>query len=197
MTMHTEEIMAIFRATGALREGHFVLTSGRHSDQFFLMPHVFQYPAYAEHLCAGIAALFAEEAVQTVIGPATGGIVLAYEVARQLGIRRGGEGPRALFAEKTPEGGMALKRQWTLAKGERVLVVEDAITTGGSVQKTLDAIAPFGPQVVGVGAIADRSAGAVSFTAPVRSLVSLKVASWAPADCPLCQQGIPLTKPKA
>jgi len=197
MTLSHAEVFAVFRQTGTLREGHFVLASGRHSDRFFLMPHIFQYPAHTERLCAGIAALWDGVPIDTVVGPATGGIILAYETARQIGLRRGGEGPRAIFTEKTEDGKMALKRQWSLQEGERVLVVEDAVTTGGSVFKSLDAIAQYRPQIVGVGCIADRSGGTVTFPAPLRALVTLQVESWLPVDCPLCRQGIPVLKPKA
>lgn len=195
--MTRDEVFAIFRETGTLREGHFVLTSGRHSAQFFLMPHIFQYPVQTEKLCAALAALWDGVQVDTVAGPAAGGIVLAYEVARQLGLRRGGQGPRAIFTEKTEDGKMALKRQWTLRPGEKVLMVEDAITTGGSVQKALDAITGYEPNVVGVSCIADRSGGAVQFGAPLLALVTLQVESWAPAECPLCRDGVPPVKPKA
>lgn len=190
-----EQLFAILRATGTLKEGHFRLTSGRHSDRFFLMPHAFQYPAETEQLCAALAELFDREQVETVIGPATGGIIMAYEVARQMG-RLTGRQVRAIFTEKTEEGGMALKRQWSLRPGERVLMVEDAITTGGSVQKALDAIRPYQPEVVGVACIIDRSAPGVEFGAPLRSLARVEVESWLPEECPLCRQGIELVKPK-
>lgn len=197
MSLSHAEILDIFRQTGTLREGHFLLTSGRHSDQFFLMPHTFQHPTETERLCAALAALWQDVEIQTVVGPATGGIILAYEVARQIGRLRGGKGPRAIFTEKTEDGKMALKRQWRLVPGEKVLVVEDAVTTGGSIQKSIDAISSFEPELVGVGCIADRSGGTVSFGAPLRSLITLQVSSWSAEECPLCQQGIDLTRPKA
>ena len=190
-----DEVFAILRETGTLREGHFRLTSGRHSDRFFLMPHAFQFPAETEILCRGLAQLFAAEEVETVIGPATGGIILAYEVARQVSTLSGRR-VRAIFTEKSDDGAMALKRQWTLRPGERVLMVEDAITTGGSVQKAIDAIRPFGPEIVGVACIVDRSGGSADFGVPMRSLVKVRVESWLPEECPLCQQGIELVRPK-
>lgn len=196
--MDREELFAIFREAGVYREGHFVLTSGRHSGQFFLLPHLFQFPALTERVCAALAAQFDGVEIETVVGPATGGIVLAYEVARQLALRRpGAPAPRAIFTEKTEDGGMALKRQWTLRPGEKVLMVEDAVSTGGSVAKALAAIQQYEPAVVGVGCIADRSGGAVDFGAPLKAVVTLKVESWAPEECPLCRQGVPLVKPKA
>ncbi|MFZ5827879.1 MAG: orotate phosphoribosyltransferase [Bacillota bacterium] len=190
-----DEVFAILRETGTLREGHFRLTSGRHSDRFFLMPHAFQFPTETEKLCRGLAQLFAEEEVETVIGPATGGIILAYEVARQVGILSGRK-VRAIFTEKTDDGAMALKRQWSLRPGERVLMVEDAVTTGGSVQKAIDAIRAYEPQIVGVACIVDRSGGNADFGVEMRSLVEVQVESWLPEECPLCKQGIELVKPK-
>lgn len=196
MPLNPDAVLDLLRSTGTLKEGHFRLTSGRHSDCFFLMPHTFQHPAQTEQLCAQLAALFAEDRVETVVGPATGGIILAYEVARQLG--RLTERPvRALFTEKTEDGAMALKRQWTLRRGERVLVVEDAVTTGGSVQKAIAAIQPFEPTLVGVGCIVDRSGGQADFGVDLRSLVKVDVQSWEPEACPLCRAGIPLVRPKA
>lgn len=197
MMMTMDDIFTIFRETGALREGHFELTSGRHSDRFFLMPHIFQHPNYTDRLCEGLAELFRDVEIDTVLGPATGGIILAFGVARALSQQRGGRGPRAVFTEKTDDGKMALKRQWSLQQGERVLVVEDAVTTGGSIFKALNAIAQYQPEIVGVGCVADRSGGTVAFPAPLRALVTLQVESWPPADCPLCRQGIPVVKPKA
>ncbi|HWI66370.1 MAG TPA: orotate phosphoribosyltransferase [Symbiobacteriaceae bacterium] len=195
--MTRDELFAILKEAGVYREGHFVLTSGRHSGQFFLLPHLFQFPALTEQVCAAIAAMFDGVEIETVVGPATGGIVLAYEVARQLGLRRApGQGPRAIFTEKTDDGKMALKRQWTLRPGEKVLVVEDAVSTGGSVVKALEAIAGFQPEVVAIACIADRSGGTVDLGAPLRALVTLQVESWAPDECPLCQSGVPLVKPK-
>lgn len=190
-----DEVQAILRATGTLREGHFRLTSGRHSDRFFLMPHVFQFPSETEKLCAGMAELFAGDGVETVIGPATGGIILAYEVARQME-RLTGRKVRAIFTEKTEDGAMALKRQWTLRPGERVLMVEDAVTTGGSVQKAIDAVRQYEPAIVGVACIVDRSSGKADFGVPMRSLMQVQVESWLPEECPLCRQGIELVKPK-
>jgi len=196
MSLSRDEIFAILTEAGVYREGHFVLTSGRHSGQFFLLPHLFQFPHLTERICADLAALWDGVEIDTVVGPATGGIVLAYEVARQLAIRRGGQGPRAIFTEKTEEGKMALKRQWTLQPGERVLMVEDAVSTGGSVVKAVEAVTQYGPSIVGVTCIADRSGGAVDFGAPLRALLTLQVESWLPEECPLCRDGVPLVKPK-
>ncbi|MDF2628185.1 MAG: orotate phosphoribosyltransferase [Symbiobacteriaceae bacterium] len=196
--MNREELFAIFEEAGVYREGHFVLTSGRHSGQFFLLPHLFQFPALTERVAAAMAAMFDGVEIETVVGPATGGIVLAYEVARQLGARRpGGKAPRAIFTEKTDDGKMALKRQWSIRPGEKVLVVEDAVSTGGSVLKAMEAIRSYEPDVVAVACIADRSGGAAELGAPLKALVTLQVESWAPEGCPLCAGGVALVKPKA
>lgn len=192
-----DEVLALFREAGTLKEGHFVLTSGRHSQAFFLMSATFQQPELAEQLCAEIAAKFDGVEIETVLGPATGGIVLAYEVARQIGLRRGTKAPRAIFTEKTEDGKMALKRQWTLRPGEKVLVVEDAVTTGGSVFKAIEAVRHFEPQFVGVGVLVDRSLGKVDFGSPLKAVIEVPVESWAPEECPLCKQGVPAVKPKA
>lgn len=195
--MEKDRLFAIFREAGVLREGHFVLTSGRHSEQFFLLPHLFQYPHLTEEVCGALAAAVDGLEIETVVGPATGGIVLAYEVARQIGLRRGGKGPRAIFTEKTEDGKMALKRQWFLRPGEKVLMVEDAVTTGGSVAKAMEAIKGYLPAIVGVACIMDRSGGSVDFGAPLKALATLNVESWLPEECPLCRQGVALVKPKA
>lgn len=195
MSISQEEVFAVFREAGVLREGHFLLTSGRHADRFFLLPHLFQHPELTEKLCAELAAKVQDLEVETVVGPATGGIILAYEMARQIG-RLTGKRPRAIFAEKTADGKMALKRQWSLRPGEKVLMVEDAVTTGGSVRKAMAAIEGYQPEIVGVACITDRSGGNVDFGVPLRALVCLSVESWEADACPLCQQGVPLIKPK-
>lgn len=184
-----DEVLAILRETGVLREGHFLLTSGLHSDRFLLLAQVLQYPEHTERLCREMAAPFQGEGVEVVVGPAVGGVLLAYEVARALGAR-------AIFAEKAEGGGMALRRGFQLRPGERVLVVEDAISTGGSVRKVLDAIAPYQPKVVGVSALVDRSGGAVDFGVPTRAVLTMTFPAWQPEECPLCRAGVELIRPK-
>ncbi|MBE3589523.1 MAG: orotate phosphoribosyltransferase [Firmicutes bacterium] len=173
---------------GAYREGHFLLTSGRHGDRFFLMPLAFQRPPLAEAVGRAVAALFAAERVDAVVGPATGGIILAHEVARALGAR-------SMFAEKDGDA-MVLRRGFRLEAGERVLVVEDVVTTGGSVMKTIAALEPFSPVVVGIGAVIDRSGGRAVFGVPFRTVASVEARDWAPEECPLCREGVPLVRPK-
>lgn len=198
------EAMNLLRESGVYREGHFLLTSGRHSPAFFLLSQAFQHPRHASRLGEALAALFRCEGVETVIGPAMGGVILAHEVARALGVR-------SLYAEKVSgaetvpgkadrgaESGMALRRGFSLKPGERVLVVEDAVTTGGSVRKVLEVVRQAGAVPVGVGAVVDRSGGKADFGGvPFRALVQLDIPSYDPAGCPLCREGIALTSPKA
>ena len=180
----TEQVLEIFRATGGLKEGHFQLTSGLHSDQYFDKLQVLQYPEHTAALAAALASRFASNEVEVVIGPAYGGIILAYEVARQLG-------QRAIFATKD-QGELKLRKEFHLAPGARALVVEDVITTGGSVKQVVELMRAAGAQVVGVAALIDRSGGAADVGAPLTALATLQVAKYAPAECPLCARGVPL-----
>lgn len=186
-----EDVIQLFRETGVLREGHFLLTSGLHSDRFLLCAQVLQYPQHTERLCREMAAPFQDKGIDVVVGPAVGGILLAYETARALGCR-------SLFTEKTGDGRMALKRQFEIKKGERVLVVEDAVSTGGSVRQALDAIRPYEPEIVGVSVLVDRTGGRgdFGFGVPLQAVVTLEVPSWHASECPLCKAGVSLIKPK-
>ncbi len=174
---------------GVLREGHFLLTSGRHSNRFLLFAPAFSLPPAAEELGQAIAEQFQGQGIETVVGPAMGGVLLAHEVARALGVR-------SIYAEKDGER-MALRRGFSLRPGERVLVVEDAVSTGGSVQKVLDICHEAGAAVQGVGIIADRTGGSVDLGVPLKALLTIEVPSYAPPDCPLCREGRPLERPKA
>jgi orotate phosphoribosyltransferase len=180
-------MLKIFRQTGTLQRGHFVLTSGLHSPQYFQCARVLQYPKYAEKLCERMAEHFRDERIDVVVAPAIGGIIVAYEVARALGVR-------GIFAERE-EGRMRLRRGFVLSRGERVLVVEDVITTGGSVREVLDLVKEHGAEPVGVSVVVDRSGGTVDFGVPFYALMTLEVITYPPEECPLCQQGIPVTKP--
>ena len=182
------EIMAIFEETGALRQGHFVLTSGKHSAQYMQCARVLQYPWLAAKLGAALAGRFAGMEVETVVGPAMGGIIVAHEVGRALGMK-------ALFAERQ-DGKMTLRRGFALHPGEKVLVVEDVITTGGSVQEVLAMVKALGAEPVGVGVLVDRSGGQADFAGlPLHSLLLMAIEAFAPEECPLCAQGIPWEKP--
>ncbi|PZN13159.1 MAG: orotate phosphoribosyltransferase [Bacillota bacterium] len=201
-------VAGLLNQTGAHRYGHFRLTTGLHSDEFFLLARAFQYPEVLERLGAALAArlrrvLPAADAGQggpagsgpvagtvgAVVGPAMGGVLLAHAVARVLG-------GRSLFAEKEADGSMRLKRGFALAPGEPVVVVEDAVTTGGSVRKTMEAVARAGGRVVAVGAVVDRSGGKADFGVPFVSLLCRDVAAFVPEECPLCRRGVPLVEPK-
>jgi orotate phosphoribosyltransferase len=187
--MTQQEIIDIFEKTGVIIHGHFRLTSGRHSDVFLQCSQVMQYPEHAEGICRELAGLFTGTQIDLVIGPALGGIVLAYEVARSLGAR-------AVFAERE-NGKMTLRRSFTIDRGEKVLVVEDAVSTGGSVNEVAEVVTANGGDIVGIGAFVDRTGGIVSFGVPFCALVTMDIKSYAPAECPHCKSGVPLALPKS
>lgn len=191
MSIASADVERVFRASGALREGHFILASGRHSALYLEKFQVLQRPAETERLCAAIASWARSLGIETVAGPTTGGIILAHEVARQLGVR-------AIYAERR-EGapGREFRRGFALAPGERVLVVDDIMTTGGSVQETIDAVRSAGGAVMGVSVLVDRSGGTARHPvdAQIHSLWRLDIPSYALADCPLCAKGVPATHP--
>lgn len=177
------------RSWGVYREGHFLLTSGRHGGAFLLFSEALQRPERAEFLGRSLADLFRDAQIDTVIGPAMGGVLLAHEVARALGVR-------SIYAEKDGVR-MALRRGFSLRPGERVLAVEDAVTTGGSVAKVLEICRQAEAQVVGVAVCADRTGGRADLGTALRALWSVEIPSWEPEECPLCQAGIELVRPKA
>jgi orotate phosphoribosyltransferase len=183
------ETLEILKELGVLQTGHFRLTSGRHSDRYMQCARLFEHPSESEDLCARLAGAFLRggTSVDTVAGPALGGVIMAYEVARALGARN-------IFAERE-NGVMSLRRGFKVEKGERVLIVEDVVTTGGSVKEVVKIIRETGAAVVGIGAIVDRSGGGVDFGVDFKALVSLDIKSWDEAECPLCAQGVPVTKP--
>ncbi|MDH7498875.1 MAG: orotate phosphoribosyltransferase [candidate division NC10 bacterium] len=185
-TLLAEEILKIFKDCGALLEGHFLLSSGLHSSQYLQCALILQYPPQAERLCALLAVPFQEEKIQVVVAPALGGIIVAHEVARALGAR-------SLFTERV-EGQMTLRRGFQMQPGERTLVVEDVITTGGSTKEVMAAVEAQGGVVVGVGSLVDRSGG-VRLGAKQHALLHLDIPNYPPESCPLCQKGMPLTKP--
>lgn len=187
MALSDEEVLGMFRECKALLSGHFQLTSGLHSDTYFEKFQVLQHPKFVEKLCGELAERFKDSGVQVVLGPTTGGVLIAYEVAKNLGTR-------SIFAER--EGGKrALRRGFKIEKGEKVLVVDDIMTTGGSVKDTIDVVHECGGNLVGVGILVDRSGGSVDFGAPLKALLTLNVTKWDPKDCPLCKQGIPVREP--
>ncbi|MBZ5564746.1 MAG: orotate phosphoribosyltransferase [Acidobacteriia bacterium] len=185
--MTEPEILRVFREHSALLEGHFVLSSGLHSDRYIQCALVLQHPRVAEQLCSELAAKLRHVGAQVVAAPALGGILVAHEVGRALGIR-------ALFTERQ-DGTMTLRRGFTLSPGEPVLVVEDVMTTGLSTRETMRCVEEAGGKVVGVGALIDRSGGAVDLGMPKAALLTLAIQNYNPADCPLCRSGIPAVKP--
>ncbi len=187
MTPHAEDILRRLRATEALLDGHFLLTSGLHSAGYVQCAKVLQYPQHAEVMGAGIAERVRDLSVDVVISPAIGGIVLGQEVARALGVR-------AIFGERE-QGHMTLRRGFDLTPGERVLVVEDVTTTGGSVREVIEVAQAHGGNLVAAAAILDRSDGTVMFPAPFHALATLHIQTYTADACPLCEQGSQAIKP--
>ncbi len=187
MISNENDILEIFKKTGALLQGHFLLTSGRHSNMYFQCAKVLQYPEYTEQVCSIIADYFKDYDIDTVISPAMGGIIVGQEVARQLN-------KRSIFAEREDKK-LTLRRGFTIDKGEKILVCEDVVTTGGSVFEVIDIVKDLGGEVVGVGFIVDRSNGKVDFGYPQKSTMKMEVVSYTPEECPLCKENIPVVKP--
>lgn len=186
--MSKERAEQIFATTGALLEGHFLLSSGRHSKRYIQCASVLQYPCYTEELAEELASRFRNDNVEVVIGPAMGGIIVAYEVARKLGVK-------GMFCERE-NGKMKLRRGFTVVPGQRVLVVEDVITTGGSVREVIQVIREEGGAVIGVAALVDRSGGKVDFGVRTESVLVVDIETFEPDNCPLCKAGkLPLVKP--
>jgi orotate phosphoribosyltransferase len=182
-----EKVIDEFKQTGALLEGHFQLTSGLHSTVYLQCARVLQFPEKAEAFGRAIAQKFADAGVQLVASPAIGGIVIGHEVARALGAR---------FIWTEREGGeMTLRRGFTVSPGEKTLVVEDVITTGGSTRETIEALQSAGADVVGAASIIDRSGGSVEVGVPRVALATLRVLAVEPATCDACKTGEPAVKP--
>jgi len=185
--MEQEAVLDLYRTSGALLEGHFKLSSGLHSNRYLQSALVLQFPEFATTLGEALAARNAHLQPTAVLSPALGGIVIGQEVGRGLGVR-------ALFAERV-DGALTLRRGFTLSGSDRVLIVEDVITTGGSTVETARAAEAAGAHVVGAATIIDRGADAAKLGLPLQSLVKLDVQSWPADQCPLCAQGQPITKP--
>jgi orotate phosphoribosyltransferase len=187
MKLPKEELLQIFRQTNALLDGHFLLTSGLHSSHYFQCAKVLQYPKYL-HLFAGeLAKHFEYSEIELVISPAIGGVVVGTEVGRMLDVR-------TIFAERE-NGVMSLRRGFEMKKGERVLVVEDVVTTGGSVNEIIQLAKKADATLAGVGYIVDRSNGKTTFNAKTFSVLQMDVVTYSPDMCPLCKDGTPAVKP--
>jgi len=185
--MTQDEVLQVFRDTGALLEGHFILRSGLHSRQFFQCAIALQQMPVVEKLGAALAEKVKSLGAVTVISPAMGGLVIGQEVARQLGVR-------FIFVEKE-EGKLALRRGYKISPGETILVVEDVVTKGGRVQETIDIVRANGGQVVGVAMVVDRSNGTANFGVPMACLISLQVETFEPTKLPPDLAAIPAMKP--
>jgi len=189
-----KEVLELLQKCGALLSGHFKLSSGLHSGRYLQCALVLQYPDLAERLCRQLATNFEsrQSKIDAVVSPAIGGIIVGQEVARALGCR-------ALFCER--EGGkMKLRRGFKIGKGERVLIVEDVVTTGGSVKEIVEIVNGMGGEVKGIGAIVDRRQPSRSdelarLGLPIESLLRINIETYSPEDCPICKQGTPLEKP--
>jgi len=185
--MTEAEVLTMFRRSGALLDGHFRLSSGLHSPGYLQCALVLQHPREAEALGAALGAVVRSLGAQTVLSPAMGGIVIGQEVGRALGVR-------AIFAERQ-DGALTLRRGFALDPGEKVLVVEDVVTTGGSTRETMEVARAAGAIVVGACAIVDRSGGKQGLDVPFHALLPMDVKTYQPDDCPICKQGLPVVKP--
>ena len=198
VNVSNDDVLNLFRETGALLEGHFQLTSGLHSTQYFQCAKVLQYPPYAELLCREIAGRFKALPVNTVVAPALGGIVVSQETGRQLaGFRssQGGDQIRTMFAERK-NNVMQLRRGFMLGPNDHVLVCEDVVTTGGSVNEIIDIARKAGAEVIGVGCVVDRSGGKVRFGVPEQfAVLHMDSTTYPQSECPLCKQGLAIEKP--
>jgi orotate phosphoribosyltransferase len=193
----SEELLKMFEVAGAIRHGHFELSSGLHSGTYVQCALVLRYPRYAEKLGQALAALFSDITVQAVVSPALGGVIIGQEVARALPEPKHstGGGVPAIFVERNAGGSLCLRRGFSLQPGEQVLVVEDVWTTGGSTLDTIQVIEEAGGRVIAVGALIDRSGGKIEFPVESQSLLGLNIPSYDADDCPLCRQGGTAVKP--
>jgi orotate phosphoribosyltransferase len=183
-------ILEILRASGALKSGHFVLSSGLHSDQYIEKFDLLRQPRATSRICRQITDLFRDQAIGIVVGPTTGGVILAFEVARQLGVA-------SAYAERSTNSEFAreFRRGTTFPLNSRVLIVDDILTTGGSLRETLDALAAHPVEVAGVAVLVDRSGGEADLGVPYVALAAVDIETWDAAECPLCRRGEPVVKP--
>jgi orotate phosphoribosyltransferase len=180
----------LFTRSGALLEGHFLLKSGRHAGRYLEKFLVLQHPAIGQELCRRFAEALAPYSPTLVVGPTTGGVLLSFETARQLG-----DGVRAAFAEPIDAGGRGLRRGWPVASNERVALVDDILTTGASLVETVDAVRAAGVEPLAAAVIVDRSTAPVELGFPLHALGRLQIPSWDPGDCELCAAGVPAVRP--
>ena len=195
--LSTDESLKIFEGAGAIRHGHFELSSGLHSGMYVQCALVLQYPRFAEKLGKALAALFSDAYIEVVVSPAIGGLIIGQEVARALPEPKSGigGGVPALFVERDASGTMTLRRGFSLRPDQHVLVVEDVWTTGGSTQEAIRVVQEAGGRVVAAGALIDRSGGKIDFPVEAQALLDLPIESYEPEDCPLCREGSAAVKP--
>jgi orotate phosphoribosyltransferase len=195
--LRREELLKMFEAAGAIRHGHFELSSGLHSGTYVQCALVLQYPRFAEKMGQALAALFSDTTIEAVVSPAIGGLIIGQEVARALPEPKNtfGGGVQSLFVERDASGMMTLRRGFEIRPDQHVLVVEDVWTTGGSTIETIHVLEEAGGRVVAAGALIDRSGGSIEFEVETQSLVQLPIASYEPEDCPLCREGSAAVKP--
>lgn len=188
---YQQDLLDRLAEIGALKSGHFLLSSGRHSDVYLEKFDLLRNPRATEEVCHGFVERFEAKGIDVVVGPTTGGVILAFETARQLGVA-------AAYAERTTDGspGREIRRGTVFAPRTRVLVVDDILTTGGSVRETLAALEPHPVEIIAVAVLVDRSGGTTTFEGvPLVALATQTVASWPAMDCPLCERNVPLVKP--
>jgi len=196
----SDEMVKLFETAGAIRHGHFELSSGLHSATYVQCALVLQYPRFAEKLGKALAALFSDAVIEAVVSPALGGLIIGHEVARALPEAGGaravpGGGVPALFVERDGSGTMTMRRGFSLRPDQHVLVVEDVWTTGGSTQEAIRVVQEAGGRVVAAGALIDRSGGSIDFPVEAQALLNLPIASYEAEDCPLCREGSLAVKP--
>lgn len=186
--MKQEEIIRLFKDSDALLTGHFKLTSGRHSDVYYEKFALLSQPVLCTRICEEMAERLKEAHPVTVVGPTTGGIIIGYDVARYLGIR-------SIYAEAADSGaGRVFKRGFSLAKGERVVIVDDVLTTGKSLHEVIDLVKSYEAEIAGIGVMLDRSNGKAGVDYPIFALATVAAESWESTSCPICAKGIPLTQ---
>jgi len=186
--MNQDELVQLFKDSGALLTGHFKLTSGRHSDVYYEKFTLLKQPTICTKLCEEMAASLKDLGVQTVVGPTTGGIILAYDVARYLGCE-------SIYAEAAEDGtSRVFKRGFSLEAGQKVAIVDDVLTTGRSVFEVIDLVKRYDADIVAIRLMLDRSAGKVKFDYPYAALATVSADSWEPSECPLCAKGMELTQ---
>lgn len=184
--MNQNELIRLFEESGALLTGHFKLSSGRHSDIYYEKFTLLKQPTICTRICEEMATRFKDHQANTVVGPTTGGLIIAYDVARYLGIE-------AIYAEPG-ENGRIFKRGFSLDRGQKVIIVDDVMTTGRSIREVITLVESYNAEIVGIGEMLDRSNGKVTFDYPFLALATVQADDWDPSECPLCAKGIELTQ---